>query len=654
MTSEAVRKNIIDNRMNRTENKHNMLKGSYEVCRFLLSERDLPNLLQGICDRLVEAGKFQSVLLVLIDKSLGGMITAETGMAERFQDVMDRLKDGELPVCGQKVMESENIVVDFCSKQECDICSVLQQSSQSICTAIKCTQTVIGFLIVHSTTGLIEENEDSVFFKQISESISHALRKLFADEEAKQREDELQKAEERYELALRASQAGLWDWNIQTGEMHTSPNEKEHLDYRSIDARPGSLQRSIHPDDKEKVLAILNDHLTGKSEEYRIEYRVKKSDGQWAWYLDRGRVVERDDNNMPVRMTGTHQNITFEKQQEDALAAIQQQLHDVVNDERNFLQTVIDSAGDPVIVIDLQFTILLVNKAASALVSQVTGERARQGKKCYQVFCGRFSACDDSRFPCPINEIQKNPRQLKLIHNPYHGNGVNNVFELDVSPLKNKDGELYGIIEVARDVTDRLRIEQELRDSQSRLYRLAHHDTLTGLPNRLLFNDRLSQAVVKTKRTKKSVAIMYMDLDKFKNINDTLGHDVGDELLIEVASVLQKQCRMSDTVARLGGDEFIFILDDIFKKEDVAVVAQKVLDAVKAPMCLKEHVIKISTSIGIALYPNDSDDTENVIKCADLALYKSKECGRGKYHFYLPEMDEADGVKLRQQLGNLE
>jgi diguanylate cyclase (GGDEF)-like protein len=223
---------------------------------------------------------------------------------------------------------------------------------------------------------------------------------------------------------------------------------------------------------------------------------------------------------------------------------------------------------------------------------------------------------------------------LKLIHNPYHGNGVNNVFELEVSPLKDSHGELYGIIEVARDITDRLRIEKELRDSQSNLYRLAHHDTLTGLPNRLLFRDRLNQAINKAGRNRTGVAILFLDLDRFKVINDTLGHDIGDALLIEVAVRLQRQCRQSDTVARLGGDEFIFILEDVGNREDASVVAAKIMAALTVPVLIRGHELNITTSIGIALFPDDSREIEEVLKYADMALYAAKAVGRSNFQFY--------------------
>jgi len=614
-----------------------LLEAAYAVSRLLLQERDLATLLQGICDRLTVEGFSQAALLVLLDQESGGVITAETGLGGRFAPLMAGLREGQAPDCGVRALQAPAGQTVLCSGCDCGLCGDGdgQNGSLGLCVAIRCNPSLSGFLTLQLPPTVRAAEDERRIVADLADSISLALRQLFADEAARQREQELERIEERYELALHASQAGLWDWNIRTGEMYTSPDHWELLDYQTgAEEFAATPHRFIHPDDRDRVLAVLNEHLGGTTEEYRIEYRVREKSGEWTWFLDRGRVVERDDNNMPVRMTGTHQNITLQKKQDQAIAVVQQQLHEAVDYERNFLQTVIDSAGDPVMVIDLDFNLLLINQAAGRLVLKNGDIDSMQGQKCHQLFRGAETPCQDLRFPCPVAQVKANVRQAKLIHNPYHGNGVNNTFELEVSPLKDGQGALYGIIEVGRDITDRLRIEKELRDSQSHLYRLAHHDTLTGLPNRLLFRDRVAQAVSKAERNRNGVAVLFLDLDRFKNINDTLGHDVGDGLLVEVAARLQRQCRQSDTVARLGGDEFVFILESVNDRKDAAVVADKIMAALSAPVFVKGHKIAITTSIGVALYPHDAVVVDEVVKCADLALYAAKELGRGNVQFY--------------------
>lgn len=618
-----------------------LLRASLAVCRFLLVERDLPNLLQGVCDRLVDGGVNNSAWIVLLDEEMGGVITAEAGLGERFAAIREQLQKRVLPRCGELALASAGEAV-LCCGRACGEQGIFEQDGcgQVLAAAVRCRPGLHGFLVVEPAVDQEPLPLESDLMADLAQSIAHALRQLFQAEEARHREDELRRIEERFELALDASQAGLWDWNIRSGEMYTSPDRREFLDYRSGNGAGeiGTLARKIHPEDRPRVLQVLNDHLAGRTEEYRIEYRIREEDGSWSWYLDRGRVVERDERNMPVRMTGTHQNITRQKQQAEALEAVQRQLHEAVNHERTFLQTVIDGATDPIMAIDLGYRILLMNATACRLMDVDPGDSTIQGSTCYRLFHGRDTPCDDPRYPCPVQQVVRSGKRVSLVHNPYHGNGINNTFEIEVSPLKNRDGELYGIIEVARDITDRLRIEQELRESQSRLYRLAHHDPLTGLPNRLLFRDRLERAIAKARRTGTRLAILFLDLDRFKTINDTLGHDVGDALLIEVARRLQEQCRQSDTVARLGGDEFVFILDDISGPPGAAVVARKIMHSLAQPMRIKGHEITVSTSIGIAMFPDDSDDIDGVIKCADTALYQAKDSGRSNYRFYSRDM----------------
>ncbi|WP_448871523.1 bifunctional diguanylate cyclase/phosphodiesterase [Desulfobulbus propionicus] len=630
-----------------------LLEAAYEVSRFLLQERDLASLLQGVCDRMTGQGLSQGALLVLLDRDSGGVITAETGLEETMAPLMTALREGRIPSCGQRAMEGQGNGVVLCARCDCGLCPPGDggTGSMGIAVGLHCGANLSGFFLLKVAADFRLSPGESNLLTELAAALGLALRQLFAEEKAKQRQRELELIEERYELALHASQAGLWDWNIRTGEMYTSPDHWELLDYRANGGDPSVHQRFIHPEDREQVLSVLNDHLAGKTDEYRIEYRVREKSGDWTWFLDRGRVVERDENNMPVRMTGTHQNITLQKKQDQAIALVQQQLHEAVNHERNFLQTVIDSAGDPVMVIDLNFNILLINQAAARLVRKNASTDSLQGSLCYRLFHGADAPCQDPRFPCPVAQVREQGRQVKMIHNPYHGNGVQNTFELEVSPLRDRQGALYGVIEVARDITDRLRIEKELRESQSHLYRLAHHDSLTGLPNRLLFRDRLNQAVSKAERNRTGVAVLFLDLDHFKRINDTLGHDVGDALLVEVAARLQRQCRQSDTVARLGGDEFVFVLESISERKDAGVVAAKIMAALAEPVQAGEHRIQVSTSIGIALYPDDAATIDEVIKCADLALYAAKEVGRSNFQLYhrgLPDQGGRPRLDARQ------
>ncbi len=174
----------------------------------------------------------------------------------------------------------------------------------------------------------------------------------------------------------------------------------------------------------------------------------------------------------------------------------------------------------------------------------------------------------------------------------------------------------------------------ELNKQKDLMAYKAHHDELTGLPNRALFNDRLEFALIKASRKESVVAVFFLDLDRFKEINDTYGHDAGDEVLKVFAQRLKESIRAEDTLARMGGDEFMIIIEDHVNPDTSAVVAQKIVDAMKEPIELEADTIKLSTSIGIALYSKDAEEAQELIKNADLAMYDAKQSGRDNFKFY--------------------
>ena len=206
------------------------------------------------------------------------------------------------------------------------------------------------------------------------------------------------------------------------------------------------------------------------------------------------------------------------------------------------------------------------------------------------------------------------------------------VFDMVKLPLFNDDGTRRGLVLVGRDITER-------KLAAARIHHLAHHDALTNLPNRVLFQERLRSALLQAKRVGHKVALMFLDLDKFKDINDTLGHHVGDLLLKAVAKRLQRCVRETDTVARLGGDEFAIILTNLDGAAGAVPVAESVISSIADPFGLEEHEVMTSTSIGVTLYPDDAGDADQLLKNADLAMFRSKSEGRNNYHFYVAEMD---------------
>ena len=193
---------------------------------------------------------------------------------------------------------------------------------------------------------------------------------------------------------------------------------------------------------------------------------------------------------------------------------------------------------------------------------------------------------------------------------------------------------------------------EELKRANSKLKNLAHYDTLTGLPNRALFNDRLAQAIEKAKRHKNELALLFVDLDRFKQINDSFGHALGDKVLQTVAFRLNECIRKEDSLSRLGGDEFIILMDDLNKGENASIVAQKIIESVAQPIYIDEHTFYVTASIGISLYPEDERDMNKLLMYADTAMYKAKKKGKNNFQFYSSEMTAlaVDNVVMQANL----
>ncbi|WP_260291770.1 EAL domain-containing protein [Sedimenticola hydrogenitrophicus] len=202
---------------------------------------------------------------------------------------------------------------------------------------------------------------------------------------------------------------------------------------------------------------------------------------------------------------------------------------------------------------------------------------------------------------------------------------------LTISSVKNEAGRVSHYVGVFSDIS-------AIKETQARIYHLAHHDPLTDLPNRMMLNDRLAHAMERAQREAHRIAVLFLDLDRFKNINDTLGHGVGDEVLRKVAERLAQSVRAQDTVARLGGDEFMVIMEGVHHLQEVSLVAQKLLEVLAREIVIEKRRFFLSASIGISLYPDDGNSVDELIKNADTAMYRAKEHGRNGFHFYTSEM----------------
>ncbi len=227
------------------------------------------------------------------------------------------------------------------------------------------------------------------------------------------------------------------------------------------------------------------------------------------------------------------------------------------------------------------------------------------------------------------------------------GNVKGKLMYLEVykAPFYDKDGNIVGTVGAGRDITEMKKVQTDLEESlkilSNQKIQLAYqenHDSLTNLPNRILFLDRLKQAIQIGKRYNNYLAVLFIDLDHFKEINDSLGHDIGDKLLVEVAKRMKSVLRASDTLSRFGGDEFTVIVNYINKVEDLSRIIQTIMDLFKKPIKIENNTLYVNMSIGISIYPNDAKEVNDLLKHADAAMYKAKESGRNTYCFYDEDM----------------
>ncbi|QIR15009.1 EAL domain-containing protein [Shewanella aestuarii] len=417
---------------------------------------------------------------------------------------------------------------------------------------------------------------------------------------------QIAQSEERLKLSLWGSGDEMWDWDIESGAIYRS-NIWGSLDFPQDGQRSGKPGEAsnIHPLDQARVQKALNDHFSGITDHFEVAYRVKGRNNNWIWILDRAKVVERDQKEQPLRMTGTIKDINNIKLAEEQL--------------RLFARA-IENISEGVFILDQHFTFVEVNQA-----------------------CCEIAACSDENFKGQKLEFTRYPesysqqiRQL-LIHNGQwsgeieasKGDGSYFLMELTVDAIYNEQGETSHYVGVFSDITRRKQQEEELR-------KLTNNDLLTGLPNRSSLQVTLSNLV------KKDIhhTLMVLDIDNFKRINDSLGHQVGDELLISVAERIRMSIPNHASLYRLGGDEFALLIDQNPDIGTSAMIASNIIQSLDPAFSIKDESIVLAISIGIVLYPEDEKNEQALLRKADIAMYHAKSAGGGRYQFYSESLNQ--------------
>ncbi|WP_350432917.1 EAL domain-containing protein [Shewanella sp. H8] len=417
---------------------------------------------------------------------------------------------------------------------------------------------------------------------------------------------QIAQSEERLKLSLWGSGDEMWDWDIESGKIYRS-NIWGSLDFPQDGRRSGNPdeESNIHPLDRERVTKALNDHFNALTDHFEIAYRVKARNQQWIWILDRAKIVERDQKDQPLRMTGTIKDINNIKQAEEQL--------------RLFARA-IENISEGMFILNEKYQFVEVNNACCELTASTKEKFVSE-------------TLNFTRYPASYSEQIRSllKQQGRWSGELEASKGKDNFFlmEITIDAIYNEQGETSHYVGVFSDITRRKQQEEELR-------KLTNNDLLTGLPNRSSLQVTLSNLV------KKDVhhTLMVLDLDNFKRINDSLGHQIGDDLLIGVAERIQLAIPKHASLYRLGGDEFALLVDQHPDIGSCAAIATQVINCLKPAFNLNNDSLVLGISIGIVLYPEDEQNEQALLRKADIAMYHAKSGGGNRYQFYSESLNQ--------------
>lgn len=421
------------------------------------------------------------------------------------------------------------------------------------------------------------------------------------------------------EQALSGSGLALWDWDIHSDGVRLSAQWNIMLGSgdQPTNTTFSALAELVHSDDIRSLKAQLVDVLKGASPRYEVEHRVRTPGGQWIWVHSAGSVVKRDEAGRALRMVGANLDITKRKNAEHALRTSEECFR------RAFVQ---GGVGFHITALDGRF--LQVNQKFSELTGYSEAELLRMSVHDTQTPKGQTES-RKFRQAMLNGETQSGRRERQLIRK----DGSSAWVSSGMSLVRDDDGNPLHFMSVVQDITQQMLAERQIEQ-------LATKDALTGLSNRSTLTAQMNAAIARAERSQTRLGVMFIDLDRFKAVNDMLGHAAGDELLRECAKRLSECIREVDIVARLGGDEFVVLLTDLTDTGIVAPIAERMLEKLNAPYHLHGHDARASASIGICFYPADGGDVTMLMKNADIAMYHAKGKNRNNYQFYAEEMNQ--------------
>jgi diguanylate cyclase (GGDEF)-like protein/PAS domain S-box-containing protein len=432
---------------------------------------------------------------------------------------------------------------------------------------------------------------------------------------------ERERSEQRFQLVARATSDAIWDWDLETDVTWRSDNAYALFGY-ARDEKIGStlevLNALLHPDDRIRVRASLDRAIASDRTDWEDTYRLQRKDGSYAEVLDRALIL-RDAHDRAIRMVGGMLDVT-QKHRDEA--------------DLRLLRRAVESADNGILIADARLPdvpAVYVNRAFEKMTGYAAAEIIGSA-------CRYLQDADEPEFAA-VRQAIAEQREVRVLLRDHRKDGELYWNDFYLAPVRDAAGVLTHFVSIQSDVTERQRILEQLA------YR-ATYDELTGLPNRQLLTDRLQQGVLNAERYGRGVGVLFVDLDEFKLINDSLGHSAGDEVLRVLARRFEKAVRSPDTLGRFGGDEFVVILTEEFDEDGVGRVIERISGALAESVDIAGAPHYITASIGYCRYPDAGTDAETLLKKADLAMYQAKQRGRNRAIAYHADFDAGISERL--------
>jgi diguanylate cyclase (GGDEF)-like protein/PAS domain S-box-containing protein len=439
-------------------------------------------------------------------------------------------------------------------------------------------------------------------------------------------ETALKLSQERFNLAVSGSNDGLWDWNVDTGEVYYSPRFKQLLGLsdREMEGSVGALISRLHPEDKRATERAFQKHLQ-RAVPFDIEVRLLTKAGEYRWFRSRGQSV-RNSVGRAVRMAGAITDVTDRR-----LAAAE------LFEEKERAQVTLASIADGVITTDTEGWVQYLNPVAETLTGWVTA--SARGLPLQAIF-RMIDETNRTPAPSPIEMVLRERRNVEMAATVLllRTDGTEIPIVQSAAPIRARSGEIMGVVLVLHDVSNE-------RQYAAKLSYQASHDSLTGLINRAEFEQRLSLALKSAAQLGRHHAVMYLDLDQFKVVNDTCGHAAGDQLMRQVSTLLLRRLREGDTLARLGGDEFGVLLENCSPDNALRIADQLRQTVADFHLAWEDRKLSVGVSIGVVNIKDGLFTITDVLSAADSACYVAKEKGRNRVQVYHAEDSE---LSLRQ------